>query len=93
MKLLLFHGAPFPLKFDKETSSRILSEAEARIGSELGFEKNSAMTVYTLTQHPEAKMLEKTLRLPENTPDSHQWFFKSDQQWQLTIGCDLTCAD
>ena len=51
--------------------------AEDRIRNNLDF-GHKRMSIYTLPTIPEFKTLEKTLKLPSNTPEEARKFFKSD---------------
>ena len=59
-----------------EVLRRIATAAEERIRSNLGFE-NKRISIHTLTSHSMLKTLEKTLKLPVNTPDDIRKFFNS----------------
>ena len=76
------HTDEFPLTDNpskyKEVLRRTATAAEERVRSSLGFE-DRRITVYTLMNLPNIKDIEKTLKLPSNTPDNWTKFFKSNQ--------------
>lgn len=77
VRIVLLHSDSYPLTPDKETIRRVAYDAENRIRRDLEFGKKS-VSIYTLTQHDNIKELEKTLKLPDNTPEDARKFFKSD---------------
>jgi len=82
VRMVLMHADSYPsipndpLQY-KESIRRIATAAEERIRNDLCF-GNRIITIYKLNGHSEMKNLEKSLKLPENTPEEACKFFKSD---------------
>ena len=82
VRMVLMHADAYPEKPEcitdyKEVVRKIAQPAEERIRNELGFGKKT-ISIYKLTSHPSIKTLEKSLKLPENTPEHANKFFKID---------------
>jgi hypothetical protein len=82
VRMVLMHSDSYPLIPEdpsqyKEVIRRIATTAEERIRNDFSF-GNRNISVYKLTSHPAMKELEKTLKLPENTPEDARKVFKSD---------------
>lgn len=81
-KMVLMHAQSYPLipedpsKY-KEVIRRIATAAEECTRNDFEF-GNKKISIHTLTNHPATKTLEKTLKLPDNTPEAMRRFFKSD---------------
>ena len=76
------HSSSYPLKKESRQECKlpvksIADEAEARIRHDFGIGDKS-LTLHKLNGHLATKMLKKTLKSPENTPDDMRKFFKSD---------------
>ena len=79
VRMVLMHADSYPLIPEdpsqyKEVLRRTATAAEERIRNNLGFE-DKRISIYTLTSLSEIKTLEKTLRLPSNTPVEELQFF------------------
>lgn len=82
VRVALMHADEFPLIPDdsskcKEVLRRTATAAEERIRSSLGFE-DEKISICTLVNLPKIKDVEKTLKLPSNTPDDCAKFSKSN---------------
>lgn len=81
--MVLMHASSYPVLPEDSTSSfkealrRTANESEERIRNSHGF-GNETITIYKLISHPLTKTHEKTLKLPENTPEPLRKLFKSD---------------
>jgi hypothetical protein len=83
VRMVLMHADSYPLPPEdpsqyKEVIRGIATQAEERIRNEFCFAKKTKISIHTLTTHLEMKTFEKTLKLPENTPEEARKFFKSD---------------
>jgi hypothetical protein len=85
VKMVLLHADSYPLipsnpSQYKSNIRAIANAAEKRICDALGLEEDT-ISVYKLEKQlklPHLKDLEKTLKLPSNTPEEMKKFFKSD---------------
>lgn len=80
VRFFLMHADKFPLIPDdpmkyKDVLRRTAIAAEEWIRSSLGFE-DKKITIYTLANLPNSKDIEKTLKLPPDTPSDWCKFFK-----------------
>ena len=76
VKMVLMHADSFPSTPDKqfkEVLRKIATAAEERIRKDFGF-GDKPISHWMLADHPMTKTLEKTLNLPENTPQDIRKF-------------------
>lgn len=76
VRMTLMHADSYPPTPDKEVVQKIATTAEEHIRNKLDF-GNKTISIYTLALHQAMKELEKTLNLPENTPEDARMFFKN----------------
>lgn len=77
VRMVLMHADSFPPTPDKqfkETLRRTATAAEERIRNDFGF-GDKTISIWKLADHPMTKTLEKTLELPENTPEDIRKIF------------------
>jgi hypothetical protein len=83
VRIVLGHADSFPLMPNnpsqyKSIVQEIATAAEKRIRDALGFDDNTIISIYKLEKQlklPAMKELEKSLSLPDNTPDDMRKFF------------------
>ena len=87
VKFLLCHAESYPLKpenspyHDKTVIRAIANEAEKRVREAVGFDDIETVSVYKLEKKLSlsvVKEYEKSLNLPDNTPDDARKFFNSN---------------
>lgn len=81
-RMVSMHADSYPLIPEdplqhKEVIHRIAAAAEECTCNDFGF-GSKAISICKLSSHPSMKMLEKSLKLPENTPEDARKFFKSN---------------
>lgn len=79
VRMVPMHADSFPDPSTqlKERLRLMATSAEERTHNDLGF-GNRRITVHTLTQHPDIKTLENTLKLPDNAPEEMRKFFTDE---------------
>ena len=79
VRMMLMHSDSYPTSDDsanyKEVVCRIANDTEERIQNDLDF-GSKIISIYMLMKHDSFKMLENTLRLPENTPSNMVIFLR-----------------
>jgi len=83
VRMVLMHADAYPVIANKSAIRVIATAAEKRLLDALGLEDKS-ISIYKLEKQlklPEMKemLVEKSLKLPENTPDDMRKFFKGDK--------------